>query len=227
MTRKLALNGFLGSPSDWSLWKELSPCEIIVAPDLWTWAKNFNAWVKKNIKPPRTLVGYSMGGRLALHALLDEPWLWTRALLISTHPGLKDEEARLQRIQADAIWAERFRKEPWKKLMTEWENQPIFHSATIRPQRKEQDYCRETLAQYLENFSLGKQENLIPKLKMLKVPLTWVTGGNDLIYETLAKEALNEHSAHFSISEGSHRLHFEFPERIRKFVLQRYFSLNA
>lgn len=211
MIQKLALNGFLGSPSDWNYWSELTPCTIDIAPDLWTWARNFNEWVEKNVLSPRILIGYSMGGRLALHALLDQPSLYSHGILISTHPGLKEQEARANRIKADQIWAECFRNEPWEELMHAWESQPVFQSATFRPKRLEHECERETLAMYLENFSLGKQENLIPQLKSLKVPLTWVTGEKDLAYESLAKEALNEKSTHFSVPGGSHRVHFEFP----------------
>jgi len=37
---------------------------------------------------PRVLVGYSMGGRLALHALLEPGHPWQAAVIIGAHPGL-------------------------------------------------------------------------------------------------------------------------------------------
>lgn len=54
----------------------------------------------------KILVGYSMGGRLALHALL-EGGLWDAAILISPHPGLESEEERAARRAGDAEWGSR------------------------------------------------------------------------------------------------------------------------
>ena len=45
----------------------------------------------------RALLGYSMGGRLALHALLDEPHPWQAAVIVSADPGSENEADRISR----------------------------------------------------------------------------------------------------------------------------------
>ena len=50
----------------------------------------------------RALLGYSMGGRLALHALLEKDHPWQAAVIISAHPGLESEPERADRRASDA-----------------------------------------------------------------------------------------------------------------------------
>lgn len=205
----IGLHGFLGSPSDWNAFENVIAYPIAAAENFYEWAKNFNRWVEANTDGPRTLVGYSMGGRLGLQALLQNPSLWSRAVLISTHPGLEDEQEKLARIESDAVWAKRFREDPWELLMDDWERQPIFKDS-IRLNRK--DGNREMLARQLECFSLGRQEDFRLRLESINVPIQWVTGSKDVKFEQLAKEVIKHHtySAHRSL-EGSHRVIFEVP----------------
>lgn len=204
----IALHGFLGQPSDWK--DDVIAYPIKPAGSLTSWAIEFNRWAETHVHAPRTLVGYSMGGRLALHALIQNPAIWQNAILISTNIGLKILGSRLEN---DYKWAEKFRTDPWEKLMVDWEAQAVF-KGSFAPVRREQDYDREELAQYLENFSLAKQEYLLPAICKLQIPIQWITGALDLNAETHAKEIIQQHpySSHLSIPNGTHRVHFEFPE---------------
>ena len=94
-----ALHGFLGLPSDWAEFNGLEGVSLfdtrLPAPSagLTQWGKAFNAFAE----PGSLLLGYSLGGRLALHALCDNPGRWQGAILISAHPGLrcsKEKETR-------------------------------------------------------------------------------------------------------------------------------------
>lgn len=220
----IALHGFLGKPEEWRL---IFPDEHLIAfpvgraKGFVPWTDLFIRWVKGNTTPPRCIVGYSMGGRLALHALLQEPELFNSALLISTHPGLEDIEEKKKRQEADAIWARRFMSEPWVELMRAWEAQSVFQAAKHRPLRKEVDYNREELAGHLNGFSLGRQENLLPQIACLEVPILWITGQLDLRFVKKAEEAVSTHplSSHVSIPNASHRVHLEFPSQIKKQML--------
>lgn len=213
----VALHGFLGSLKDWELldmpWNVLA---IALHPkrDFQTFAKEFNAWAKKNLAPPRGIMGYSLGGRLALHALLDDPSLWSKGILISTHPGLCGEEEKQKRVKHDQAWAKRFLQDPWDILMKDWEAQEVFKNETYRFFRKEADYKREDLAKWLTHFSLGLQENLLPKIQELSLPLFWVTGEFDHAYRSFAKQACERHSfsKEFVILGGYHRGCFASPE---------------
>ena len=94
------LHGALGSYRDWDfLSEDLSDVQPV---DLWqdfpelelsAWAEAFCSHVQGCDQRP-VLLGYSMGGRLALHALLARPTLWQSAIVVSAHPGLAAVEER-------------------------------------------------------------------------------------------------------------------------------------
>src|SRR5690606_6539540 len=94
----------------------------------------------------RILVGYSLGGRIALHALRDSPDLWQAAVIISAHPGLVLEEDRVVRKKADQEWAKRFMHEDWDLLMKSWNSQPVFKNGSQPLLRHERDFDRKKLA---------------------------------------------------------------------------------
>src|SRR5438270_3221228 len=109
-----ALHGFLGLARDWSslkiegrieggethavdLFRTLSPATGASFED---WAGEFNR-LARGVDGRRVLLGYSLGGRLALHALLDEPGQWDAAVMVSTHPGLDEPGKKQVRIASD------------------------------------------------------------------------------------------------------------------------------
>lgn len=155
----ICLHGFLGLPGDWS------PIKVPhYAPDLFTdelqkplseIGETLCELIRK-FPSPRLLIGYSMGGRLALHALREDPQIVDEAVLISTHLGLESVEEKEARISSDLLWAERFEKEDWDLLMSDWNAQPIFQG-DFRV-RNEQRCSRKHLAFALREWSLGKQD---------------------------------------------------------------------
>lgn len=201
---QIALHGFLGLPSDWE--PQVIAYPIKEAISFTAWVKEFNRWAATQ-STPRTLIGYSMGGRLALHSLIADPSLWDSAILISTHPGLTT--GHKERLAHDQAWAQRFLHEDWDPLMQAWNEQPIFNPGK-HPIRLEHQFNRNHLASQLDHFSLGRQEYLVPKLPPL--PLLWITGSLDSKFESLAKMVVAHHptSTHRSIPGVSHRVHLDF-----------------
>jgi 2-succinyl-6-hydroxy-2,4-cyclohexadiene-1-carboxylate synthase len=185
MKKRVALHSFLGSSDDWChlTGDILSP--VIFDPELGLkgWAKRFN----QTRQSSGTLIGYSMGGRLALHVLIDNPNLWERAVIISTHPGLKDEQEKEERLRSDREWAGRFETEPWDALMKAWNSQPVFLGSK-QPLREEKDYDRKRLAGMLRSFSLGLQDDFREEIARLPMPILWVVGERDLKFRMLASE---------------------------------------
>jgi 2-succinyl-6-hydroxy-2,4-cyclohexadiene-1-carboxylate synthase len=226
MMRIYALSGFLGLPSDWngmSFEKQLEHREIIPKPSLREWAEHFNQNIKNDGAEKRVLIGYSMGGRLAMHALIDEPSLWHAAVIVSSHPGLIDHKERLARQIQDIKWAERFEKEPWQNVMREWNAQEVF-AGSSGFERFEHDYSRHSLSKILQHFSLGRQENLRSKLHHLSVPVLYVSGQKDLRYCALANEcAQNNSNAKLWIApEAGHRVPWQqsiaFQQQVTNFM---------
>lgn len=175
-----ALPGFLGQPEDWDRFSSLP----IHPYDLWKqenllpfnpWADQFN----KKHASSQVLMGYSLGGRLALHALLANPAHWRAAIFFSTHPGLTTEEERIQRLQKDLLWKKKFLHSSWEHLIEEWNSQPVFDDGSLPPARKEEGN-RLLWAEALDLWSLGRQEDLRQRLSRLSVPILWILGERDV-----------------------------------------------
>lgn len=86
------------------------------------------------------VVGYSMGGRVALSALLEAgPAAFakkTRGLLLeSAGMGPKTESDRVAAAERDAATVRRLRETSLRDFMTYWENLPLFESQRSLPKR--------------------------------------------------------------------------------------------
>ncbi|MBS4163160.1 Uncharacterized protein PRO82_000458 [Candidatus Protochlamydia amoebophila] len=212
-----AIPGFLGLPSDWDLFKFTQIKKIDVnsfsCTDLSSWAERFNAFVRK--QPPHfpILLGYSMGGRLGLHALCQDPNLWKGGILISTHPGLSQENEKEKRLDQDEKWAGLFETEVWESLIKQWNAQDIFAKELIF-YRFHNDYQRSNLAMQLRNFSLGKQEDLKEKIGLLPFPILWMTGEKDKKFSQLGQQLYFKHplSFHLSVKGAGHRVPWFCPD---------------
>ncbi len=212
-----AIPGFLGRPSDWNF---LHPSphvidlfgETLPLRSPWEWAHRFNHDYVQHRNTLNILVGYSLGGRLALHILLDDPTQWDGAVIVSAHPGLSSPEEREQRKAKDADWAHRFAVEPWHHLMEAWNQQDVLKGSQAIP-RKEADYSRKRLASSLTMWSLGKQDDLRKSLQKLNLPILWLAGENDPTYSALAKSLTLRHplSSIKIIPQASHRLPWDQP----------------
>lgn len=163
-----------------------------------SWTEDFLAMIPKG--SPALFFGYSMGARLALHALRADPSRWTSAMLVSGHPGLAISEEKAARIREDESWALRAESEPWPQFLQAWEARPVFQTGT--PPRQwnprlariwEEDRLalearRAQVATSLRVWSLGRQEDFRPFLSTCPVPVSWVTGALDEKFTRLGRE---------------------------------------
>lgn len=219
-----ALPGFLGLPSDWDFLQQKSLIAVDWQTFAWDslaeWGSAFNAWVSERSRTPRVLMGYSLGGRLALHALIDRPELWQAAIIISAHPGLTDVQERQRRLQLDEAWAKRFGSENWMSLMEAWNGQAIFAKDSFYFERRESDYQRHQLAHALIHGSLGRQAALFDPIATLPLPLLWVTGSQDDRYCQIAQALTFAHPASRweSIAQAGHRVPWSQPQVFSQMV---------
>lgn len=203
------LHGSAGLYSDWkSVRGGLAEMGVVTrAVDLWRFlqcqAMDYRAFgaalnAEANALPavvgPRVLVGYSMGGRLALHGILDEASEWDAAVIISAHPGLVSEEERMARRAADAVWAARAMKDEWSDFMEAWNQQPVLRGAKVRGEGE--DFLlknrRVEIARSFIEWSLGMQRPLWERLSEIQIPVLWVVGERDENYLQMGKEAVKK-----------------------------------
>lgn len=231
----ICLHGFLGLSTDWDLIAPVAPSPWTVhhenlwsqLSDLQTWGKQFCERMRA-LPGQKVLLGYSMGGRLVMQALQEDADLFSGAILVSANPGLKSEEEKQTRIQADHIWAEKFRKTPWDELMNQWNAQGVFNQPTkpsadhIVLARDESAFDRELLAEVLELWSLGYQRDFEPVLKELELPVLLLTGSADQKFTTLSAEIADKPAwgdrVHVVIEQAGHRVPWDSPRDFRAIV---------
>ncbi len=190
------LHGGVGMAEDWRFFQKDTPFETR-AVDLWSYLEGGACDLREagrklvaESEPGDFLVGYSMGGRLALHALLAEPDHWSGAVIVSAHPGLPagNRGERAARVRADAEWARRAREGAWSDFLRKWNAQSVLHSSDMAAwgNRLALEKRREAVARSFEQWSLGQQDDLAPELAALDRPLRWLCGGKDRKFSRLA-----------------------------------------
>lgn len=160
------------------------------------------------------LIGYSLGGRLALHALLAAPHAWRAAVIVAAHPGLADADARAARRRVDEAWARRFESESWPTLLDAWNRQPVFGGRPA-PVRDEHAIDRAALASALRDWSLGAQAPLLDRLDTIPCPVLWIVGGDDYPFHRLGERAIARlpRGELVAIPGAAHRVLADAPDR--------------
>jgi 2-succinyl-6-hydroxy-2,4-cyclohexadiene-1-carboxylate synthase len=133
---------------------------------------------------PCHLMGYSMGGRLALYLACQFPQQFTSLLLESTSPGLATEPERILRQQQDETLAAELDSGDWPAFLTRWYAQPLFdtlrHSQHFDEMfQRRLHNCPHELAKALRGLGIGVQCSLWDELSVLTMPITLVVGEID------------------------------------------------
>ncbi len=174
-----------------------------------------------------TLLGYSMGGRVALSYAVKYPDHIEQLVLESASPGLKSEEERAARKQADEALAEKILANGIASFVDKWENIALFASQKqlseavqkeIRTERLQQ--CEIGLANSLRGMGTGVMPNLWDDLATLPMPATLLTGALDEKFVTLNEKMQNllTHAKHLTIPAVGHAIHVENPLKFATIV---------
>lgn len=138
------------------------------------------------------LIGYSMGGRLALYLALNFPNRFPKAILESASPGLKTEAEQLARIEHDRQLAARLEAD-FPRFLQDWYEQPLFeslkqHSTFQTMIAKRSRNNPSELAKSLLQMSTGMQPNLWQKLEQHQNPLLLIVGECDRKFVAINQE---------------------------------------
>lgn len=193
------VHGFWGQPRDWAGVVARLPlgCPVL-CPDLYEsgdlsprhtlpqWIENFWHFVDAHAGPnPIQLVGYSLGGRLALNALVAWPEKVSRALLLSTQAFLPKAEV-MEREKFETHWAQAFARKPWVELESEWQEQNIF-AGSKSLSRRQGPALREILGLSLTHWSPRHHVFGLHDLRELPWTVEWAFGATDQKYLNIAK----------------------------------------
>lgn len=166
------------------------------------------------------LVGYSMGGRLALHVAARRPERLISLLTIGAHAGL-EEEARDGRRQGDDALAQRIEKDGLEAFINYWSALPLFAGlerrgpsfvAQVRAERMRNTTAG--LAASLRGMGAGQMEPLWDQLGRVTVPSTFVAGQLDHGYVASARRlaSIVPNSRVEIVLRAGHAVHQERPE---------------
>jgi 2-succinyl-6-hydroxy-2,4-cyclohexadiene-1-carboxylate synthase len=174
------------------------------------------------------LVGYSMGGRLALYLALNYPDQFPKAVIESGSPGLKTAEERSQRIQHDQKLAARLEAD-FPQFLRDWYNMPLFQSFAAHPNFEQivQERAKNNpleLARSLKEMGTGMQPSLWKTLESHRQPILLIVGAYDRKFIEINQEmAMLCPTAELAIvSDCGHNVHWEKPEefvdRLQRFL---------
>jgi 2-succinyl-6-hydroxy-2,4-cyclohexadiene-1-carboxylate synthase len=167
------------------------------------------------------LLGYSMGGRLALHFAVNAPERVRRLVLESASPGIEDLSDRQARAASDHALAERIIRHGVPAFVAEWEQQPLLALAAHVPANvlltQHQLRLKNSpigLANSLRGMGAGQQQPLWSRLgDLAHTPMSLIVGEQDTRYCSIARRIQAElpHANLDIVSQAGHTVHLDQP----------------
>lgn len=163
-----------------------------------------------------TWIGYSMGGRVALHVAMFRPGAVDRLVLIGATGGIDDEGERDERRASDEALADRIGTIGVEAFIDEWLAQPLF--AGLDPASACRDERLHNTAAGLESSlrhcGTGLQDPLWSRLHSIAVPTLVIVGEHDSKFTELGDRLVSSIGANASmvvIPGAGHSAHLEQP----------------
>ena len=178
------------------------------------------------------LVGYSMGGRLALYLAVHFPQYFPQVVLESASPGLENEAERVKRIEQDLIVVNRLKSQDLNLFLQQWYSNPLFSSFVKHPNYQKAIARRlnnnpNKLVKSLIHMGLGVQPSLWHQLEFIQPKILLIVGALDLKF-TKINQRICLLSPQFQIEvveNTSHNVHFElsfnFTRLLKDFLQQK------
>jgi len=172
------------------------------------------------------LVGYSLGGRLALRAALRSPEAYRGVVVVGATAGIEEGPMRVQRAEADEKLASWMEAMPIEDIVALWERQPLFADQAEalveeqRPGRLSQD--QRSLALLLRTAGQGVLDPVWDELHSFDLPLLAIAGARDDGYSAAAKRiasvAPNARAA--IVAEAGHAPQLQQPDEVARLITE-------
>ena len=171
------------------------------------------------------LLGYSMGGRIALYTAFSG---FFRALILeSASPGLEDPVEREQRRSSDEALAASIERDGVQAFIDRWEKLPLFASQNTLPAETREALRSQRLhnragglAQSLRGVGVGVQPSLHARLPTLRIPVLLIAGELDTKFTAIARSMARAlpQSQLYIVPGAGHAVHLERPEEFVSLV---------
>lgn len=230
------LHGFLGNHHDWyqsiELLKEQFHCitldlpghgnSISVQTPLENGFQHCHQLIKDTLDRLNlsryVLVGYSLGGRIALDyaRTQDDPRL-THLILESSHIGLNGQTPDKElRYQHDLQWAQKFATQSLLQSLEQWYQQEVFADLTRQQRVKVVQQRAHNYGVFLANMllstSLAKQQSGQRFLEHTQLPISYLFGENDTKFQDIAKSLpIKENIKTHGFNGVGHNIHQQAP----------------
>ena len=175
------------------------------------------------------LLGYSMGGRLALYLACHYPARFRQLILESSSPGLETEAERTARRQQDERLADWIEANGISAFVARWEALPLWDSQQglpndLKQQRRQQRLQNNPvgLANSLRGMGTGAQPSLWGALPALALPTLLIVGALDSKFVAINQQMvarLPNGRLHITPHAG-HTVHLERPSAFETAVCQ-------
>ncbi|MBY0122862.1 2-succinyl-6-hydroxy-2,4-cyclohexadiene-1-carboxylate synthase [Bacillus sp. S/N-304-OC-R1] len=234
----LLLHGFTGNSTSWrkfeSYWQDFNVIAVDIighgktdSPDdlskyhIEAVAGDLNNILDTLEITQASILGYSMGGRLALTFAIKYPEKVKKLVLESSSPGLKTESEREARRIQDEQLACRIKDNGIEKFIDYWENIPLFQSQKRLPEPIRQQIRTERLDNLsvglinsLKGMGTGAQPSWWDKLYEISAPTLLITGSIDEKFCLIAKNMIKKlkNSKWITIEDCGHAIHVENPK---------------
>jgi 2-succinyl-6-hydroxy-2,4-cyclohexadiene-1-carboxylate synthase len=170
------------------------------------------------------LVGYSLGGRLALRAALRSPDAYTALVLVGATAGIEEGPMRTHRAEADEKLASWMEAMPIEDIVGLWERQPLFADQSdllVEAQREgRMSNDPRSLALLLRTAGQGVLEPVWHELPTLELPLLAIAGARDEGYiaaaKRMAQAAPNARAA--IVEDAGHAPQLQRPEEVAALI---------
>jgi 2-succinyl-6-hydroxy-2,4-cyclohexadiene-1-carboxylate synthase len=174
----------------------------------------------------RVLVGYSLGGRLALRAALRAPDSFSAVVLVGATAGIEEGPLRVQRAEADEKLASWIEAMPIEDIVSLWERQPLFadQSESLVEEQRPGRLSHEPrdLALILRTAGQGVLEPVWHELRALELPLLAIAGARDDGYTAAAKRmaSLAPRARAASVENAGHAPQLQQPEVVAELIAE-------
>lgn len=169
-----------------------------------------------------TWIGYSMGGRFALHAAVAPGHRIARLVLIGATAGLGDPDERAARVADDERRADSLERDGLDTFLDRWLAAPLF--ATLPPGGDGLDHRRRNtvagLAHSLRTAGTGAQESLWARLCEITIPVLCLAGELDPKFTALGRQLADAiPEGEFATVPGAgHAAHTERPAEVARLI---------
>lgn len=250
----LLLHGFTGSAASWEVvTPALSRRFTVIAPDLIghgqtetspNWqrygidqcADDLAALLNELNISSAHILGYSMGGRIALYMALTHPELVRSLILESSSPGITEPDMRQERRNSDEQLAAQIEQNGIEWFVNYWENLPLFSSQKrltehVRLRQRSQRLLNNLhgLAYSLRGVGAGVQPSLWDRLQELTCPTLLITGELDTKYCQIASQMMEviPDGKLEILPDSGHNPHLEASKQFTETVLDFLTSLRS